>query len=144
MLGATSDPFLEDIDDAGRSRSAGDGATDLSRRLGNRVPRRAARGRGAASSKAPSDVEGRTIRIEYRYADGHYDRLPTLAGDLVGLHADVIVTEGTPPTRAAIQATRTVPVVMTVTGDPVAAGLVTDLTAWQSHRRIVRADQVIE
>ena len=72
-------------------------------------------------------VEGRNIRIEYRYADGHYDRLPALAGDLIGLPVDVIVAEGTPPTRAAIQATTTIPVVMTVTGDPVAAGLVRDL-----------------
>jgi putative ABC transport system substrate-binding protein len=72
-------------------------------------------------------VEGRDIGIEYRYADGHYDRLPALAEALVGLRVDVIVTEGTPPTRAAIQATTTIPVVMTVTGDPIAAGLVRDL-----------------
>jgi putative tryptophan/tyrosine transport system substrate-binding protein len=72
-------------------------------------------------------AEGRNIGIEYRYADGHYDRLPALAADLVNLHVDLIVTEGTPPTRAAIQATTTIPVVMTVTGDPVAAGLVRDL-----------------
>ncbi len=72
-------------------------------------------------------IEGRNISIEYRYADGHYDRLPALAEALVGLRVDVIVTEGTPPTRAAIRATTTIPVVMTVTGDPVAAGLVRDL-----------------
>jgi putative ABC transport system substrate-binding protein len=72
-------------------------------------------------------VESESIAIEYRYADGHYDRLPVLAADLVRLKVDIVVTEGTPPTRAAKQATTTIPIVMTVTGDPVAAGLVTNL-----------------
>ena len=72
-------------------------------------------------------VEGQNITIELRYADGHYDRLRGLAADLVHLKVDVIVTEGTPPTRAATQATRTISIVMTVTGDPVEAGLVTNL-----------------
>src|SRR5262245_18471683 len=72
-------------------------------------------------------VDSESIAIEYRYADAHYDRLPTLAADLVRLKMDIIVTEGTPPTRAAKQATSTIPLVMTVTGDPVAAGLVTNL-----------------
>src|SRR5215831_12766914 len=72
-------------------------------------------------------VESESIAIEYRYADGHYDRLPVLAADLVRLKIDIVVTEGTPPTRAAKQATTAIPIVMTVTGDPVAAGLVTNL-----------------
>jgi ABC-type uncharacterized transport system substrate-binding protein len=72
-------------------------------------------------------VEGGNIALEYRYADGNYDRLPVLATELVRLKVDVVVTEGTPPTRAAKQATTTIPIVMTVTGDPVAAGLVTNL-----------------
>jgi putative ABC transport system substrate-binding protein len=72
-------------------------------------------------------VEGRNITIELRYADGHYDRLRALAADLVRLKVDIVVTEGTPPTRAATQATTTIPIVMTVTGDPVEAGLVTNL-----------------
>src|SRR5215831_10905078 len=72
-------------------------------------------------------VDGGNIVIEYRYADGNYDRLPVLAGDLVRLKVDVVVTEGTPPTRVAKQATTAIPIVMTVTGDPVAAGLVTNL-----------------
>jgi putative ABC transport system substrate-binding protein len=72
-------------------------------------------------------VEGGNLAIEYRYADGNYDRLPGLAADLVRLKVDIIVTEGTPPTRAAAQATTTIPIVMTVTGDPVASGLVTNL-----------------
>ena len=72
-------------------------------------------------------VEGRNLTIELRYADGHYERLPALAADLVRLKVDIVVTEGTPPTRAAKQATTTIPIVMTVTGDPVAAGLVANL-----------------
>ena len=72
-------------------------------------------------------VQGSNIAFEYRYADGNYDRLPALAADLVRLKVDIVVTEGTPPTRAATQATTTIPIVMTVTGDPVAAGLVTNL-----------------
>ncbi len=54
-------------------------------------------------------VEGRNIAIESRYADGNYDRLRVLAADLVRRKVDIIVTEGTPPTRAATQATTTIP-----------------------------------
>src|SRR5262249_50225523 len=72
-------------------------------------------------------AQGSNIAFEYRYADGNYDRLPALAADLVRLKVDIVVTEGTPPTRAATQATTTIPIVMTVTGDPVAAGLVSNL-----------------
>jgi putative tryptophan/tyrosine transport system substrate-binding protein len=72
-------------------------------------------------------VEGGNIVIEYRYAEGNYERLPVLAADLVRLKVDIIVTEGTPPSRAAKQATTTIPIVMTVTGDPVETGLVTNL-----------------
>ena len=72
-------------------------------------------------------VEGQNIALEPRYADGHYERLPALAAELIQLKVDLLVTEGTPPTRAATQATRTIPIVMTVTGDPVAVGLVTNL-----------------
>jgi hypothetical protein len=63
-------------------------------------------------------AEGGNIAIEYRYAEGNYERLPVLAADLVRLKVDIIVTEGTPPSRAAKQATTTIPIVMTVTGDP--------------------------
>jgi putative ABC transport system substrate-binding protein len=72
-------------------------------------------------------VEGQNIAFESRYADGHYDRLRALAAELIQLKVDLLVTEGTPPTRAATQATKTIPIVMTVTGDPVVAGLVTNL-----------------
>ena len=72
-------------------------------------------------------VEGQNVAFEYRFAEGHYDRLPSLAADLVGRKVDVIVTPGTVPTRAAKSATSTIPIVFIGVGDPVAAGLVSSL-----------------
>ncbi len=64
-------------------------------------------------------VDEKNIVIEYRFAEGKFDRLPDLAAELVRLKVDVIVTTGSPATHAAQQATRTIPIVMTVVGDPV-------------------------
>ena len=72
-------------------------------------------------------VDGESIAIEYRWAEGQDSRLPKLAGELVRLKSDVIVTTGTPGTLAAIQATKTVPIVMASSADPVASGLVLSL-----------------
>jgi ABC-type uncharacterized transport system substrate-binding protein len=72
-------------------------------------------------------VEGRNLTFESRYAEGHYERLPALARELVSRDLDVIVTEGTPPARAAKEATTTIPIVMASTADPVGTGLVTSL-----------------
>ena len=72
-------------------------------------------------------VEGRTIVFEYRASEGRPERLPALAQDLVQRRVDVIVTYGTPPTQAAKQATRTIPIVMVGIGDPVKSGLVPSL-----------------
>ena len=72
-------------------------------------------------------VEGQNLAMEYRFAEGHYDRLPALAAELVGRKVDVIVTPGTVPTRAAKRATSTIPIVFTGVGDPVGAGLVASL-----------------
>jgi len=69
-------------------------------------------------------VEGRNIVIDYRYGDANFDRLPQLAAELVGLGVDLIVTSGTPATRAAQNATRTIPIVMTVVGDPINSGFI--------------------
>jgi putative ABC transport system substrate-binding protein len=72
-------------------------------------------------------VEGKNIVIEYRHAEGKFDRLPALAAELVRLKLDVIVTGGPPATRAAKEATVTIPVVMTQVGDPVGNGFVASL-----------------
>ena len=72
-------------------------------------------------------VEGRNIRIEHRDAEGQAERLLALAVELVGLNVDVIVTVDTPPTKAAKQATSTIPIVVAVSADPVGAGLVESL-----------------
>src|SRR5450759_5008684 len=72
-------------------------------------------------------LEGKSINIEYRNADGQVDRLPALAAELVALNVDVIVTVDTPPTQAAKQATSTIPIVIAVSADPVGAGLVASL-----------------
>jgi putative ABC transport system substrate-binding protein len=71
--------------------------------------------------------EGKNIVIEYRWAEGSYDRLPELAAELVKLNVDVLVTHSTPGSRAAKQATSTIPIVMAAVGDPVDAGLVSSL-----------------
>jgi putative ABC transport system substrate-binding protein len=72
-------------------------------------------------------VEGRTIALEYRTAEGVPDRLAAAAAELAQLPVDVIATYGTPPTRAAKQVTATIPIVMVGIGDPVGAGLVASL-----------------
>ena len=72
-------------------------------------------------------VEGKNIIIEYRWSEGKYDRLPGLAAELVHLGIDILVTYGTPATRAAKQATTTVPIVMAISGDAIATGLIISL-----------------
>jgi len=72
-------------------------------------------------------VEGQNIFIDFRWAEGKYDRLPELAAELVRLKVDVLVTHSTPGTLAAKQATKTIPIVMAVSGDAVATGLVASL-----------------
>jgi putative ABC transport system substrate-binding protein len=73
-------------------------------------------------------VEGRNAVIEYRYADGQYDRLPALAADLVSQRVAVMVaTAGTPTIRAAKAATSTIPIVFVIGGDPLTFGFVASL-----------------
>jgi len=72
-------------------------------------------------------VEGRNLSIEYRWADGKYERAPELAAELVRLNVEVLVTHGTPGTRAAKGATATTPIVMATAGDAVLVGLVASL-----------------
>jgi putative ABC transport system substrate-binding protein len=72
-------------------------------------------------------VEGRNVAIEYRWADGHYDRLPSLAVELVRRPVDVIVAGGLPSTSVAKAATSTIPIVFSSAGDPVQLGIVASL-----------------
>jgi len=72
--------------------------------------------------------EGRNLIIKYRWADRRLDRLPVLATELVGLGIDVIVTHGSAGSRAAKQATATIPIVIAVVGYPVASGVVASLS----------------
>ena len=73
-------------------------------------------------------VEGRNVVFERRYADGHMERLPELAAELVRLQVEVIVTGSSIHVAAARQATKTIPIVMVFTADPVQAGFITSLT----------------
>jgi len=72
-------------------------------------------------------VEGKNLAIEYRYADGNAERLPTLAAELVRLQVDVMLTTSGTTVRAAKKTTHTIPIVMVVSGDPVASGTVASL-----------------
>jgi putative ABC transport system substrate-binding protein len=72
-------------------------------------------------------TDDRKLTIVSRWAEGHDDRLAALAAELVGLSPDVIVVTGTPGILAARQATSTIPIVMTSSGDPVGSGLVASL-----------------
>src|ERR1044071_6066429 len=72
-------------------------------------------------------VEGKNIVIEWRFAEGKLDRIPALAAELVRLKADIIITSGPPSTRAAKEATVTIPIVMGFDNDPVGNGFVTSL-----------------
>ena len=67
-------------------------------------------------------IEGQTVRIEYRWAEGRLDRFPVLAADLVRLKVDVLVVAGPPAIHAAREATSTIPIVIVFLLDPVAAG----------------------
>src|SRR5262249_11769888 len=72
-------------------------------------------------------VEGRNITIEYRWAEGRYERLPELAAELVRSKVDLIITHTTPATLAAKRATTTIPIVVALIGNPVESGVVASL-----------------
>jgi putative tryptophan/tyrosine transport system substrate-binding protein len=72
-------------------------------------------------------IEGRDLAIEYRWAEGQYERFPALIAELIASRVDVIVTAGTPAALAVRRATTDIPLVMIAVGDPVGSGLVKSL-----------------
>ena len=72
-------------------------------------------------------IEGKNISIEYRWAEGKYERFPTLIAELIAQKIDVIVTAGTPASLAVQKATSSIPFVMVAVGDPVGTGLIASL-----------------
>jgi putative tryptophan/tyrosine transport system substrate-binding protein len=86
------------------------------------------RGRIPGGLKETGYVEGRNVAIDFRWAEGRYNQLPALAADLVSGHVAVIVAQGgDPPPLAAKSATSTIPIVFTISSDPVQLGLVDSL-----------------
>lgn len=82
-------------------------------------------------------VEGKTIFIDYRWAEGKLDRIPALAAELVRLNVDVIVAAGPADTKGAKDATSTIPIVMGFDNDPVGNGCRQLGATWGQHHRII-------
>src|SRR5262249_32626579 len=78
--------------------------------------------------REPGWIEGRTVTIEYRWAEGRNERAAEIAAEFVRLKVDVIVAQGTPSVIAAKQATSVIPIVFAAVGDPVGSGLVASLS----------------
>ncbi len=97
--------------------------------LGNGLPTQSAHMRDAFRQglRELGWVEGLNVSIEYRWADGHLERLPALAAELLRTPVDLFLVAGGAGVRAARQASRTMPIVSAITGDPVTAGFAASL-----------------
>jgi len=118
-LGLLAAPLAADAQQAGRVPRIG--------YLGTRTPSDFGLDAFRQGLREQGWVEGQNIVIEYRFAEGRLDRLPDLAAELVRLKVDIIVAHSTPGATAAKNATNTIPIVMTVVGDPVGLGLIASL-----------------
>ena len=106
------------------------GQTPKPRRIGYLSPRSSLSASDRAFLQGLRDVgyvEGSNILIEFRFADGKFERLPALAAELVQLDVDVIVTAVTQASLAAKASTKTIPIVMLAVGDPVGSGLIASI-----------------
>ena len=110
-----------------RARSSRDAGDRLPRLLVRRANMRRFWPLSAPGLERRGFAEGRDVAIDYRWADGHYDRLPALAAELVRLPVAVLVVTGITAAAAAKAATATVPIVFDTGGDPVRFGLVGSL-----------------
>jgi len=117
----------------GASRAAWPQASPNAYRIGFLVPRSSANFTNRteafqAGMRELGYVEGKNLRIEWRFADGEYSRLPGLVNQLIQSKVDVLVVDSTPGVSVAHAATTTIPIVMISVGDPVASGFVTSLS----------------
>jgi putative ABC transport system substrate-binding protein len=78
-------------------------------------------------------VSGRNIIVEHRSADGHFDRLPALTAELIGLKVNLIVALSAPETAAAKKVAETIPIVLVVHGDPIGTGDIQSLAHPGGH-----------
>lgn len=120
-LGLLLAPLAADAQQAKKVTLIGFLASSSAERLKTRLPA------FKQSLRELGYVEGKNIIIEYRYAEGKFERLPDLAAELVRLKVDVLVAEGAPAAQAAKNATSVIPIVMGNAADPVGTGLVASL-----------------
>ena len=112
---------------AARGARAATDARDRVLRRVHAINRQAKNRRPCAATPRARWIEGRTVAIEYRWADGRTERFAQIAAELARLKVDVVVTAGAGPVSAVKQATSLIPIVFAIASDPVGTGLVANL-----------------